>query len=405
MRIVLHIGTEKTGSTAIQNSLNDNRDFLESKDILVPTIFGGRNARDIASFYADQRDYGMESDRDWSSSSLQFKQWRERVSQNLDSYLLKRSEGTTVLSSEHFHSRMFSTKSVQALATKIRPVFEEVVIVAYFRPQWSLAFSQYSMRARFDSSVSEAEALRSLKPTNPYFDYPGLLERWETAFHPAKVITRVHSEQLEEYDAVEDFFECLQSVTKADLGAFQRPKNRPNQSQSLLRTGTLSTLRNHLGFDIRHLESALEAIPALDQGSLDYRPFFARQSQFDELNQKLEHMYPDLIGFQRLCRVPPPDLGFSEKDKFSAAEVSQVIKQVLDATLPFLKLSERRDENSRITKSEVDMIVWAAQKLLNIEPSLVGNDNFQSLVEFLAKVRPNGRIVNQLLENAKKYRG
>ena len=51
MRLILHAGTHKTGTTSIQKVLADNRDWLRERGLIYPdggSVFGGRS-RTIAS--------------------------------------------------------------------------------------------------------------------------------------------------------------------------------------------------------------------------------------------------------------------------------------------------------------------------------------------------------------------
>lgn len=50
MDLIIHIGTEKTGTTSIQNGLHANRDALTQAGIYLPVSLGGHNPRQLATY-------------------------------------------------------------------------------------------------------------------------------------------------------------------------------------------------------------------------------------------------------------------------------------------------------------------------------------------------------------------
>jgi hypothetical protein len=106
MKCVVHIGIEKTGTTAIQRALSQNRGTLISEGIALgwsEEMYSSRFL--VARFrrepddYWDEKGWKTESDR-LEGSKLEI----DRFNQELDS--LPSIVSTVIVSCEHFHSRL-----------------------------------------------------------------------------------------------------------------------------------------------------------------------------------------------------------------------------------------------------------------------------------------------------------
>jgi hypothetical protein len=51
MRCILHIGTEKTGTTALQTALSSQREYLSNNGICYAKTPGGLNCRSLAAAF------------------------------------------------------------------------------------------------------------------------------------------------------------------------------------------------------------------------------------------------------------------------------------------------------------------------------------------------------------------
>jgi len=120
-RAIVHIGTEKTGSTSVQNLLYKNTKVLKKAGFLFPSASCGlisnfrlliqtRSAPDLALMRLDKR-------HPVSADTLA--QWRvkfeKRHRKEVESFQSQRSTSTVIYSSEHFHSRLTDPGDLQAL--------------------------------------------------------------------------------------------------------------------------------------------------------------------------------------------------------------------------------------------------------------------------------------------------
>src|ERR1700690_4476721 len=84
----LHIGTEKTGTTSIQNFLSKNRPRLKKQGIIYPRSPGNQSQRDLTVYaLGDERQSGGIRRHSGVSSSEQVPEARDRLQSELDAEL------------------------------------------------------------------------------------------------------------------------------------------------------------------------------------------------------------------------------------------------------------------------------------------------------------------------------
>ena len=151
---ILHIGTEKTGSTSLQNWLGLNRVQLLERGYYVPKSLTEDNVGDTANHLAlalmsiddtvfdDMR--RMAGICGAQTLSEYKKQQFIKFSAELSS--LPTTVHSVVLSSEHCHSRRSTDGEVDRLASFLSRFFEQIHLIVYLRPQYELALSFYGMQ-------------------------------------------------------------------------------------------------------------------------------------------------------------------------------------------------------------------------------------------------------------------
>lgn len=211
---VLHIGTPKTGSTAIQCFLGDNRARLTAAGLLYPgSIERGHAHHDLAFLTA-------EGYPEWATAQpaplidLIAAVRAEREAQPAIRQLL--------LSSENFYW-LSSPEAVCDLAAALGYRPEQVAIVVYIRRQEAAVESWYNQlvkalgySAGFEQSIADYDAL---------WDYDACLARWAAVFGSGQIVLRPYPDDEAGFDARRDFIELL-GIADADL---HYAPSRPNQ--------------------------------------------------------------------------------------------------------------------------------------------------------------------------------
>lgn len=199
-RLYLHIGSEKTGSTALQHFLSMNSDRLGRDGLIYPCekhqiVYSMRYRGHfplVASFFPNLPDFVGKSeyhDNDKMLSSL------KRI---VESETL-----SIILSCEHFSSRLTSAH-IKALSKALRA--HEVIVIFYMRPQKDLIWSSYS------TSVINGRRSRlcveSISIDDPYLNYYKMLEPWAESFGDKNIILRDYK-NLVGGNIVDDFMWTL----------------------------------------------------------------------------------------------------------------------------------------------------------------------------------------------------
>jgi hypothetical protein len=197
-RCILHIGTEKTGSTSLQHWLDVNREVLRQEGYLVPqSIASGEyehvlNHTDLTlisrhegNLTDDLRRKARAFDRDGIDCARRevFRRFSAEAEKNDNCH-------TLILSNEHCHSRLLMLDEVQNLKDFLDFFCEQYKIVVFIRPQHELAISQYGMLVAH--GVGNIDILPPMLPprgyakrmyTNRlYFDYDAMIRRWSDVF-------------------------------------------------------------------------------------------------------------------------------------------------------------------------------------------------------------------------------
>ena len=214
MRIILHIGTEKTGTTTIQEFLHVNRDRLLSDGILVPlspNASGLLNHRKLAVYGCNdtKRDDGRVKLGITSSSEFRAQFERDFVKECLESGC-----DTVVLSSEHCSSRLRSNEEIERVKTLLDQVGQTTILL-YLRPQEEMWKSWYS------TSVSIASCKPFSAPTrenrNKLLDYHALCCSWATAFGTDSLRVRIFAkDEFVDQNLLRDFVSAAGLTLKWD---------------------------------------------------------------------------------------------------------------------------------------------------------------------------------------------
>ncbi len=224
LRIFLHIGTEKTGTTTLQHALQVNRDGLSAKGIHYLTTSGRTESRAFpAACLNDEAndDYLRSEGIDTPEQRQAFRQqFGEALSQEMAA--LPEHVHTVVISSEHFHSRLRDVESVSRVQEWLAPYVSEVRVVCYLRRQVDVATSFYSTELKSGGAHTlEETVLRVCRPDNHYYNYEKLLNLWGQVFsREALVVRRFDRLSLRGGSIVDDFLALL-GVDVGSLDGYQ----------------------------------------------------------------------------------------------------------------------------------------------------------------------------------------
>lgn len=231
MKCLLHIGTEKTGTSSIQEFLAQNRSALRLQGFLYPQSAGPQGHPKLAAYA--QRD----SNRDDLRMSLCIREqrdledFRRSFEEELDAEIqaaIDHRVHTVILSSEHCQSRLESTEEIRRLKCLLDRWFDEFEVIVYFRRQDRMAASLYSTMMKFGGTRDTI--FPKLRPTEVpyYYDFAEMAQNWIDVFGATAISARLFQRgQLHNDDVVEDFCK-LTGIVASTL----KPATRVNESLS-----------------------------------------------------------------------------------------------------------------------------------------------------------------------------
>ncbi len=243
---ILHIGTEKTGSTAIQNYLlHNSAEHLKNHGIFFPYKTCGliSNFR-LVLFAKSELDENLaQIDKktiDFSADNQQrYQEWKKQFSLNHSDSIKKfqqsRNESKVIYSSEHFHSRVHCEKEIQFLKSYLDSMYERVSIIFYIRRQDQIALSAYNTAVQ-GGRPTALDLPAISKKVVPYYDYLSLAQRWANVFGTENVKPIIFdSKKLKDGDVTKDFeFQIGLDDTHHDLSKMKYHTSNERLSFSAL---------------------------------------------------------------------------------------------------------------------------------------------------------------------------
>ena len=191
---VLHIGLEKTGTTAIQSALRQSRKQLEAQGYLYSRAAGAQNHIGISVYGED------DSKVDDIRIALevfepgQVRGFRQKFKRDIIEECESSDAHTVIFSNEHCHSRLTTPQEVSRIAELFSEIFAHTKIIVYLRRQDQIATSLYSTAVKFGETSSDI--LLREKARMSYYDYNSVVARWVGAFGLSNMYVRLYDSHM-----------------------------------------------------------------------------------------------------------------------------------------------------------------------------------------------------------------
>lgn len=240
-RFIVHIGTEKTGTTTLQGYLHAVQSELSERGVAYYASPGRVESRALAaSAVGDQAPDDFLNQLSVESPE-QRHVFREETKQHFHAAMTALDEHihTVVISSEHFHSRLRQPWQVKWLHDLIMPWANDVRVLVYLRPQTDVLSSYYSTALK-NGEVRNLEALgrRICHAGNHFYNYQSLLELWAKVFDKKALTPKLFiPDELKQGDIVADFLEVI-GLSSLHATALDLPRQNESLNpagQALLR--------------------------------------------------------------------------------------------------------------------------------------------------------------------------
>ena len=306
---LLHIGTEKTGTTTLQSFLGANRAKLAKHGFFVPASLSPyqavANHQRLTTFSLRESNLGDDLRRAAGlSSSEDVQSHRAKVRADFIAELSqeKPSAERLLLSNEHCHSRLVFLDEVETLRDFIMEFAEKVIVVVYLRPQHQLAISLYNQALR--AGYYDIGILPSFSTTERrwverrYFDYWDLLSRWSAVFGRANIRPNIFEvNRLVNRSIIDDFLKVLDLSDETLIRPTDRNKSLSAGAQPAMNALNRYARSGRMSITPRLRARAIALLEALsnDEGVLPSRSevtaFYRQFAEGNELVRK--NYYPD----------------------------------------------------------------------------------------------------------------
>lgn len=196
MRLTVHIGTTKTGSTSIQAFLRANRAALLQRGVLVPESLGPQDHRHAALSCLTFGQSGDLMTRQGLNSAEALEAFRTHTRLAFEDELKAAREKTAlrevVITSEHLQSRCNQPVNIERFRDLFTAGFSELRILVYVRPQFDQMISLYSttLRNGYADTIDDHVARHLSERYFTYFDLNGILARWGRVFGEDRLVVR-----------------------------------------------------------------------------------------------------------------------------------------------------------------------------------------------------------------------
>lgn len=190
MDLVLHIGTEKTGTTLIQQWIRANRSVLAAQGVAVSDVLGNRL---LAARLQSRLDdlHARLGLADTNARDRYFHDFDARFSAELDR-MRQQGAHSLLVSSEHLSSRMTNREDLTRLRAWLEPQFRRITVVAYLREQADLNRSLYSTAILNGQTCSLAEFSDRISEGDVYYNFDLMLGLWADVLAPDRMVVAVY---------------------------------------------------------------------------------------------------------------------------------------------------------------------------------------------------------------------
>jgi hypothetical protein len=209
----LHIGTQKTGTTSLQNFLSANREQLLKQGFLYPSSPGDVNHVGMTAYSRDEDKIDLIRKRCGIESSAEVRAYRRRLGQELSDEIEECRPSAVILSNEHLSARVRTPIEIRRVEQLCRSFADRVTIVVYLRNQIDYLVSWYNTLVK--SGNSRPFDGLGVRRIERQVDYARMLAPWSRLFGVENMrVRRFEAQDMKGGDILADFASVVGFETK-----------------------------------------------------------------------------------------------------------------------------------------------------------------------------------------------
>jgi hypothetical protein len=335
-KLILHIGTEKTGTSTLQKYLSENRLGLLQQGFLYPISTSGTDHYKVAlAFYDAFKDDDLSKINHVYTES-EWEKFRVDFLYDLKDQVKKSQCHTTIISCEHLHSRLLSPSEKLRIKFFFEECgFDEIRIVVYIREQVSLANSLYSTAVCYGFTGTDIPGPDD-SHINCLCDHKKTIESWSSVFGLNNLIVRLYDPDRQiSFSTVVDFlslfpdlnYKLFTSVTESNISLSCTGisiMRRINELEPRIKDGVVNPVRKGIEHIIQKKYSGYKYRMPPELEAL-YINTFADSNEWVR-----EKWFPERKSLFTLENFDNKDKKISENDKssFIEKEALKVLKKL-----------------------------------------------------------------------------
>ena len=295
VKIDIHIGMEKTGSTSIQAALAMAGEELRKNGIMFSRALNYPSNNYLAvAFQDDNKIDGLRIVNGIAGSEA-LADFRKRLLCDFIEELRNGDCQRIIVSSEHLSSRLLSINEIKKLKDFFEPFASEISIYIYLRPQADFYISHYSTAVKFEDSI-EFFTFPPKRSVREDLFYDRLLAKWEAVYGVEKIHVRTFEQsRLDDNDIVVDFWNWLRLPEKVRPEIKKRNSSLDVKKLEFLRlfnshiprfsSGRLNPARGNIAAAIDRIEPLGEKLEIPEREKIKF------MTMFEKGNRKIAHEY------------------------------------------------------------------------------------------------------------------
>lgn len=287
----IHIGTEKTGTTSLQEFFAGNRAGFDAHKFYYPDTPGDTNHQKLAIYCAPEntRDlrpfFGLGTDDRLAN-------FQNRFPVNLKNEIDNHRSKSILFSNEHLSSRIQSKQQIFKLQELMKYLGLDPTIIIYLRRQDQMMLSSYSTAVK---SGSTRPFEIDLNPKR--YNYYDILNDWAFVFGKDKIKVKIYNRKhWKNGNLMEDF---LESLNINSFEAFGQSDKKPNKSLDRHLIKYLSVFNAHIptikdnkyNHERGNILSVLESLSTDEKINLSSSSVLSILENFKDQNSKLAQNY------------------------------------------------------------------------------------------------------------------
>lgn len=221
----LHIGSEKTGTTSLQEFLKTNREKLLELGFFIPQAMGRSEHVDLVCLFANSTKRFSRRTRLGLRTEASVEQHKSVLYTKIEAELRKNADSSRslVISTERLFTMISEKEEINALKEFLLKLCDTVEIIAYIRPQHEFALSIYSTALKGGSIQSSCyPKIDDKSQRSRAYYYDQVLNFWKKHFHESVITVRkFQRKELIDGDTIQDFAKILD----IDTATLTPPRN------------------------------------------------------------------------------------------------------------------------------------------------------------------------------------